>query len=129
MSSNETGIPRDECNCWRCIDPRKRARPLIDFAKTGAPLALEKGETGHFDSKCQLPLDLVEDENITGALRRREGAFNEDVLPPDAELKAPREFYGETETRCLRLVHEQRLRKPTTFPRTDSRAKRNMRRA
>ena len=38
-------------------------------------------------------LALAEDENLTKALRLREDAFNEDVLPAGAELKAPQDFY------------------------------------
>jgi hypothetical protein len=38
-------------------------------------------------------LDIAEDEHLTRALRLREDAFNEDVLPAGAELKAPQDFY------------------------------------
>ncbi|OKO83698.1 hypothetical protein [Bradyrhizobium sp. AS23.2] len=42
-------------------------------------------------------LDVAEDENLTKALRLREAAFNEDVLPAGTELKAPLEFYAAIE--------------------------------
>jgi hypothetical protein len=48
------------------------------------------------------PLDLAADEHLAGALRRREDAFNEDVLPPDVRLEAPLDFYAAIGNRGLR---------------------------
>jgi len=42
-------------------------------------------------------LDIAEDEHLARALRLRENAFNEDVLPAGAELKAPQDFYATME--------------------------------
>ncbi|WP_315784197.1 hypothetical protein [Bradyrhizobium sp. SZCCHNPS1003] len=44
-------------------------------------------------ARSGFPLNLAADANLSNALRGCEDAFNEDVLPSDAELKAPREFY------------------------------------
>lgn len=46
------------------------------------------------------PLDLGGDENLADALRRCEDTFNEDVLPPDARLREPREFYSALDMGC-----------------------------
>jgi len=45
------------------------------------------------ESKHCLQLDLADDRDLAGALRLAEAAFNEDVLPRDAELMAPADFY------------------------------------
>lgn len=55
---------------------RKRGRSLVD-------LAIDR-----------TLLDLAADENVVNALRRREDTFNQDVLPPEAKLEAPLEFYS-----------------------------------
>jgi hypothetical protein len=59
------------------------------------------GEHGHAprDSTAK-PLDLGGDENLADALRRCEDTFNEDVLPLDARLREPREFYSALDMGC-----------------------------
>lgn len=46
------------------------------------------------------PLDLGGDENLADALRQCEDRFNEDVLPLDARLREPREFYAARDVSC-----------------------------
>ncbi|QPF88647.1 hypothetical protein [Bradyrhizobium commune] len=46
------------------------------------------------------PLDLGGDQNLANALRRCEDTFNEDVLPRDARLREPREFYSAPDMGC-----------------------------
>ncbi|MGV7216935.1 hypothetical protein [Bradyrhizobium sp. UFLA05-112] len=52
-------------------------------------------------------LALAEDENVTKALRLREDAFNEDVLPARAELKAPQDFYAAIEAERVMRSQQQ----------------------
>jgi hypothetical protein len=58
------------------------------------------------------PLNLAEDENLTEALRLREDAFHEDVLPAGAELKAPSDFYEAIDVARVMGSRKQRLSKP-----------------
>lgn len=53
------------------------------------------------------PLDLGGDENLADALRRCEDTFNEDVLPLDARLREPREFYSAVDMGCLPRSRKQ----------------------
>ena len=46
------------------------------------------------DSSRRSPLDLTADKSLVRALYGREDTFNDDVLPGDAPLIAPREFYA-----------------------------------
>jgi hypothetical protein len=67
------------------------------------------------------PLNLAEDENLTEALRLREDAFHEDVLPAGAELKAPSDFYEAIDVARVMGSRKQRLSRPrdkrsTLFP-------------
>lgn len=64
------------------------------------------------------PLDLARDENLANALRRCEDAFNEDVLPLDAKLSEPREFYAAVEMGCLPRSRRQAERKQTAPDKT-----------
>ncbi|WP_426419693.1 hypothetical protein [Bradyrhizobium genosp. A] len=59
------------------------------------------------------PLDLARDENLANALRRCEDAFNEDVLPLDARLREPREFYAAVDMGCLPRNQKQARLKQT----------------
>ncbi|WP_027535269.1 hypothetical protein [Bradyrhizobium sp. WSM3983] len=59
------------------------------------------GEHGHAPRDATAkPLDLGGDENLADALRRCEDTFNEDVLPLDARLQEPREFYSALDMGC-----------------------------
>lgn len=79
MSSDE--MPSEESS--NHLDRRSRPR-IAGFAERGSSPR---------DAAARL-LALARDENLTNALRRSEDAFNEDVLPLDARLREPREFYA-----------------------------------
>ncbi|MGY4625500.1 hypothetical protein [Bradyrhizobium sp. USDA 4486] len=51
-------------------------------------------EATRFKTNRPFRLDLAEDNGLTNALHIREATFNEDVLPRDAELMAPSDFYA-----------------------------------
>ena len=51
-------------------------------------------EATRINTNCPFQLDLAEDSGLANALRTREETFNADVLPRDAELMAPSDFYA-----------------------------------
>lgn len=101
MSSDET--PSDQSN--NHLDQCSRRRIAGD------------GRGHSLRDSAARPLDLVRDENLANALRRCEDAFNEDVLPLDARLHEPREFYATVDMRSLPRSQKQ-ARLKQTAPRT-----------
>lgn len=78
------------------------------------------GEHGHAPrGSTAKPLDLAGDENLADALRRCEDTFNEDVLPLDAKVSEPREFYPAPDMGCPPRSRKQAKSKQAA-PRTTS---------
>lgn len=67
------------------------------------------------------PLDLGGDKDLVDALRRCEDRFNEDVLPLDARLREPREFYSARDMVCPPRSRKQAKSKQAA-PRATSQA-------
>ena len=51
-------------------------------------------EATRIKTNCPFQLDLAEDNGLANALRTREETVNADLLPRDAELMAPSDFYA-----------------------------------
>ncbi|WP_439370299.1 hypothetical protein ACRQ5Q_35715 [Bradyrhizobium sp. PMVTL-01] len=51
-------------------------------------------EAARCETSRPLQLDLAEHNSLANALRRREETFNADVMPSNAELIAPSDFYA-----------------------------------
>ena len=73
-----------------CIDPLRRPSP--------STLA-----------RNRFPFELAEHSQLAKALRMREVAFNEDVLPRDFKPVAPRDFYA-----AVDLAPSRRREQPQT---------------
>jgi|GEM_PF-3679407 len=61
-------------------------------------------------------LDLAEDDHLANALRMSEAVFNEDVLPRDAELMAPSDFYAAIASRPSHTSPTTRDERLRLFP-------------
>lgn len=96
MSHKEAGnIHLHHRTTRRCGGLRKRGGSLAAFANAAKPV------------------ELAGNENVANALRRREDAFNEDILPSDVELRAPRDFYAAIRIGCrLRSPRRSQLEVP-----------------
>ncbi len=66
----------------------------MGFFKASHPLEHSSHRSPGDAARSGFPLNLAADANLSKPLRGCEDAFNEDVLPSDAVLKAPREFYA-----------------------------------
>jgi len=51
-------------------------------------------EAARFKTSRPFQLDLADGNSQANALRRREETFNADVMPSNAELMAPSDFYA-----------------------------------
>jgi hypothetical protein len=83
-------------------------------------------EAARFRTNRPLQLDLAEDNSLANALRRREETFNADVLPSNAELMAPTDFYATLafgQSRGLKQTTEGQMARP--FPYLAAREKRH----
>ncbi|MGY3235053.1 MULTISPECIES: hypothetical protein [unclassified Bradyrhizobium] len=68
------------------------------------------------ESKHFLQLDLAADGGLAGALGLAEAAFSEDVLPCDAELMAPADFYAALASGPRRTRTTATAERSTLFP-------------
>ena len=77
--------------------------------------SLEKANRSNL-TRHRFQLDLAEDIGLVDALRRAEESFSSDVLPRDAELMAPRDFYAALASRPQRIRPTTGAERARLFP-------------
>ncbi|OKO91315.1 hypothetical protein AC629_02840 [Bradyrhizobium sp. NAS80.1] len=96
MSPSSSSNQLDETNGSQVLQRRDRSKPNV--ARNGTLL------------------DVTEDEHLTKALRLREAAFSDDVLPAGAKVKAPLDFYAATEAERVARSRKQASSKKNRRP-------------
>ncbi|MDA9430223.1 hypothetical protein [Bradyrhizobium sp. CCBAU 51627] len=83
---------------------------VVTGSTSGTGLACARAPSNRFQ------LDLAEDNGLANALRIRDELFSSDVLPADAKLMAPSDFYAATALRPSRTRPTAGAERARRFP-------------